>query len=396
MKKIIVFRNDLLYRSETFIKAQVLSLAHWHPILVGYQTVTDGLDLNGLDTRLAPGLTAGPWQRRNVRLRQWLGTAHPPTVQVLRSIGAGLIHVHFGTDAVDIWPSVRKLGVPLLVTLHGYDINVRRNWWETGHGGARQVLYPRRLLKLAAQPHVHFIAVSNAVRERAIAFGIPADKLTTSYIGVDVKCFQPGPIPLTERSKRILFVGRLVEKKGIEYLIRAFAKVTEFHPDAQLNIAGDGPLYGSLQTLSNSLGINVTFLGSLTSEHVKEEMQRARIFCLPSIAAANGDAEGLPIVLLEAGACGIPAVTSARGGNAEAVLDSKTGYCFPEKDVGTLANKLSALLSDDVTLIRLGLAAREHIARNFDIVECTQNLERIYDRVDQKMPIGGSIIERAK
>jgi glycosyltransferase involved in cell wall biosynthesis len=136
-----------------------------------------------------------------------------------------LLHAHFGVDAITAWPVAKALDLPMIVTLHGYDINICRKWWEAGYGGRVMRKYPSRLLDLAKEPRVRFIAVSEAVRRRAMSYGIPAEKLRVHYIGVDTKKFAPGDRSVVERERRVLFVGRLVEKKGYEYLIRASALV---------------------------------------------------------------------------------------------------------------------------------------------------------------------------
>jgi glycosyltransferase involved in cell wall biosynthesis len=107
----------------------------------------------------------------------------------------------------------------------------------------------------------------------------------------------------------------------------------------------------------------------------------ARLLCLPSITAANGDAEGLPIVILEAQASGTPVVTSARGGATEGIVDGETGLAFAEGDVDALAGHLRRLLRDDAMADAFAAAGPEHIARHFDIRNCSRRLERIYDRI---------------
>ena len=167
---------------------------------------------------------------------------------------------------------------------------------------------------MANRPRVSFIAVSEAIRSRAISFGIPESKIEVRYIGVDISKFTPGGRPLTKRERRALFVGRLVEKKGCEFLVRAFANVQEAVPNASLVIVGDGPLRDPLQSLANDLKIRVQFRGVLSGADVSRELHLARVFCLPSVTAANGDAEGFGMVLLGSQASGVPVVTSALGG----------------------------------------------------------------------------------
>jgi glycosyltransferase involved in cell wall biosynthesis len=234
---------------------------------------------------------------------------------------------------------------------------------------------------LAREPAVHFIAVSKAIRARAIEYGIPAEKVIVRYIGVDTSVFRPGPIPISERRKRILFVGRLVEKKGTEYLIRAFAQVRNKVIDAELVIAGDGPLRESLVALARSLNIPVDFRGAVSSDEVKQQMHQARVFCLPSIIAGNGDAEGLPIVILEAQASGVPVVTSAKGGVGEAVLHNDTGMVFEEGMVNMLTHHLTVLLNDADLATTFSARARIQVAAQFSLTSCSGTLETTYEEI---------------
>jgi glycosyltransferase involved in cell wall biosynthesis len=378
MKKVLIFRTELLSLSETFIKEQIISLSQWTPVLAGYRQIPKGLDLADVDIRILPGIDQGIYRRWWFRLCQWMGIAHTPTVHALRGVGADLVHVHFGTDAVDIWPSVRKLGSPTLITLHGYDINIYRKWWESGGGGVRRKRYPRQLLRLAREPSVHFIAVSKAIKERAIQFGIPPEKITVAYIGIDTNKFNLGPLPIANRRKRILFVGRLVEKKGPSYLVRAFARLSTCIPDVELIMIGSGPLRKELEHLATKLGVAPQFLGALTNEEVRQQMLCARVLCLPSITADNGDAEGLPIVILEALASGLPVITSARGGAGEAVKHGYNGLCFKERDLNDLCCHLSYLLSSP-EITNMSSAARSSVDQNMAISDCSEHLENIYD-----------------
>src|SRR5690606_30575934 len=141
-----------------------------------------------------------------------------------------------------IWPYVKQIGLPMLVTLHGFDISIKKEWWESGKRGRRKKAYPKRLLQLAQEPNVHFLAVSTAIKKRAVEFGIPEDKITISYIGVDTESIQPGSVTLTHRRNSILYIGRLVEKKGASYLVKAFAKVKAQVSDAELVTVRKGPL----------------------------------------------------------------------------------------------------------------------------------------------------------
>jgi glycosyltransferase involved in cell wall biosynthesis len=296
-------------------------------------------------------------------------------------LDADLIHVHFGIDAVDIWPAIRKLSLPMIVTLHGYDINISRAWWESGRGGWFRRRYPGQLLAIARDPRVYFVAVSEAIRKRAIEFGIPEEKIAVNYIGVDTGKFVRSGLPVTHRRKRILFVGRLVEKKGCIYLIRAFALVCKSIPDAELMIVGGGPLKGYLEKEAMALNLPVSFLGVLPSEGIKQQLADSRILCLPSVTAENGDAEGFGLVILEAQACGVPVVVSAIGGAKEGILNGQTGFDFAERDIEGLASKIVYMFSHDDVLQGMSDSAVSYVQKAFSIYPCTKALENYYSKV---------------
>ncbi|MDH2406106.1 glycosyltransferase [Bradyrhizobium sp. SSUT18] len=376
-KTVLVYRNELLPVSETFIKEQILALRDWRAVLVGRKKVNQ-LPLDSLDVRLIGPASTGLFDALLWKSQQALGVVPPHVKRVLARERPSLIHAHFGVDALDAWPLARALNLPMLVTLHGYDINTHREWWEAGKGGSDMHRYPTHLLELAKQPRVGFIAVSEAIRRRAIEFGIAAEKVFVRYIGIDSSRFAPGPVPIDQRPARVLFVGRLVEKKGCRYLIQAVAQVQENVPGCELIIIGDGPLREELEQLARSLRVSATFLGARSNGEVKHEMDNARVFCLPSVTAESGDAEGLPISILEAQASGIPVITSARGGVGEAVRDELSGLTFAEGDVSALASKLRAILVDDDRARELAAETARFVASSFDIRPLTAKLEALY------------------
>lgn len=386
MRTVLVYRSHLLPYSETFIKEQILAYKTWRGVLVG-RTFLHQLDLNGVEVRRLErqlrSVAARLYAKVQHRLRGsfWPGALREDWLAILRDEKPVLLHAHFGVDAVVAAPIARALGIPMVVTLHGYDINMHREAWENGKDRGFMRQYPRRLLELSATPGIHFIAVSDAIKERAIAFGIPASKLTTCYIGIDMSKFAPGPIPLSARRPRVLFVGRLVEKKGCEYLLRAMQVVKRQVHGAELTILGDGELRADLERLSHQLGIGADFVGAVPPDRVKAELDNARVLCLPSVHAADGDAEGFGLVLLEAQAAGVPVVSSAFGGAKEGLLHGKSGYHFEERDVSVMAGNLAEILTDRDKAADMGLAGRQFVASHFDIHRCTEMLEACYDRI---------------
>jgi glycosyltransferase involved in cell wall biosynthesis len=386
--KVLVFRSRALAGSETFIRTQLRTLQRWQGVLVAEQPVPGGLPLEDLDVRWLSPRVPLALRRLRRRVPGWREGAFAADVALLRAEQARLMHVHFGTDALEAAPLARALGLPMLVTLHGFDVHVRPEWWEAGHGGRLMRRYPERLRGIARQPGVRFVAVSHAVREGAIAFGLPPERVDVSPIGVDLSRAVRGLVPMADRPRRVLFVGRLVEKKGAEVLLRALADPRLAGVEAV--VIGEGPLLPALQAQASALGLaaRVRFAGALPHDEVLAEMARARVYCLPSVTAANGDAEGLNTTVIEAQAAGVPVVTSARGSTTEGLLDGVTGLAFAEHDATALAAALARLLDDAALAQRMADAGPLFVAEHFDARRCTARLEGLYDAARASMAVG--------
>jgi len=378
-RRVAIYRTQILPLSETFVRDQALALRRWQPVLVGEREVK-ALPVEGLPVHT--GFSAPPTlvQRALGLVSRGLGFAPPRMTGVMRQAAPSLIHAHFGFDGVEAWPIARRLGLPLLVTLHGSDITVRMDWFAQGRAGRRWQGYPARLARLAQEEKVTFIAISENIRQAALAAGLPDSRIVVRRIGIDRSRFAPGGVPVAQRRPVVLFLGRLVEKKGCIVLLEAFERVRARLPEAELVIGGDGPERAKLSARAASIG-GVRFVGAFTRNIATTLLAEARVFCLPSITAESGDAEGLPLVVLEAQASGVPVVTSARGGATEGIEDGVTGYAFGERDVAGLTERLMALLTDDALAARFSEAGPPFIAENHDLYRQTAQLEALYDRV---------------
>jgi glycosyltransferase involved in cell wall biosynthesis len=248
------------------------------------------------------------------------------------------------------------------------DATLRR----TIHGAA----FLRRrsaLLRAAAL----FLCASEHIRSRALARGYPQEKLLVLPIGVEVPSHQPSE----KREQVVLFVGRMVEKKGCMHLLRAWERVEAALPSAKLVLLGDGPLRASLERHALSRLRNVLFLGMRSHDDVRRWMRRAQIIAAPSIVAYNGDTEGLPTVLCEAQALGLPVVAFHGPGVEEAVAADETALLVPQRDEPALAEAIVGLLSNEELCATLAEAGRKRAARLFDLRKQTALLEDRYDEI---------------
>lgn len=359
---VLIFKETLLPLSETFIAAQAGHLTQFCPRYVGLGRVSPSLPFPDDSILLTDGIS------RNADLRQKLyrRTGFAPTFhKVAEEAGAVLVHAHFASGGRSALPLARHLRIPLLVTLHGSDVTTRMNFRD-------------RYERLWTDASL-FICVSEFIKSKALEAGFPEAKLFKLFIGIDRDVFRP---VATERDPNlVVFVGRLVEKKGCAYLLQAMSQMQKTHPHAKVVVIGDGPLRGSLESLARELNVSCEFLGSQPPSVVREWMSRARVFCVPSVTAADGDSEGLGMVFAEAQALGTPVVTFQNGGIPEIVLDEKTGLVAEEGDANGLAVRLSRLLEDDALWSRLSENGIAMIGERFDVRRQTSQLEALYGQV---------------
>ncbi|PDW03605.1 glycosyltransferase [Candidatus Viridilinea mediisalina] len=295
--------------------------------------------------------------------------------QALRTSQASLIHAHFGYTGVYALPLQSASGLPLVTTFYGADVSSipRSPQWHRSY----RKLFERGSLFLVEGSHL---------RDQLIALGCPAEKVKIQRIGVDLTQFSYRPSPPTNEAIRILMVGRLTEKKGVEYGIRAFAQVAAKHPKIELNIIGDGELRKKIQQLINRLKHNVRsrikLLGYVNYAAYAKEANQTHIFMAPSVTAKNGDSEGgAPTVLIEMQARGLPILSTQHADIPEVVVDGSSGYLVPERNPVALAEKLSALLETPEQWDILGQAGRVHVEQNHDIRKLAQELEAKYDQL---------------
>jgi colanic acid/amylovoran biosynthesis glycosyltransferase len=374
VKSVGIFRTAFPLKSETFIREQAGFLPTWHPHIITRRRESDaGFELTALG------------DERTARLQQLLWTVTRAPVffplDELRKIK--LIHAHFGFDAVMAQPLAERLGIPLIVTLHGCDATTDIKAFRRSSRLTEQWFsYKRPMLQKQAKA---FIAVSRFIEQELLKTGYPRDKVIQHYVGVDTEKFKP-VLKDASAKRYVLNVARHSEVKGVDDLVRAWALIASKHPDVEFWQVGDGELLASHQKLAADLGIadRVRFLGGLEHAKVLGLMQGAEIFSLSSYTTANGAREALGIVLNEASACGVPIVATRHGGIPEAVVHQETGLLCAERDVKNLAESIDALLADRALGRKFGERGREFVCEAFDLRKQCLALEKIYDGVIAK------------
>lgn len=391
MPPVLIYRDRLLPYSETFIPAQVEAMARYRGHYVGVTAQQPGIEL--ARDRLHLLETHVRWPQASKTAFRLIKRVPRNFLKALQAQSPRLIHAHFGPDGIFASHLAGKLQTPLIVTFHGYDatLALTPEQSEAGrHLGSqlhqllyhRGTFYKRRYVEQRSQLFAQadqIVAVSDCIRQQLIAQGCPDDKIKVHYIGIDRSKFEPNPA--TQREPVVLFVGRLVAKKGCTSLLSAMESVQSLHPGVRVVVIGDGPLRSQLEQQAQASRCSVEFLGAQPSAVVRDWMNRARIFCVPSQVTEQRDIEGLGMVFAEAQAMGLPVVSFASGGVPEVVRHGKTGLLAPEKDVEALGKALHRLLDDGELWEKMAIAGQRHIAENFDLAKNTPQLENIYDEV---------------
>jgi glycosyltransferase involved in cell wall biosynthesis len=358
---VVIFRYGMLPASETFIRNQGAALTRWRPAFLG-AVRADSVNAAESDLIAFPDGAGGRRKLsvtgESAALRRTVAGARPK-----------LIHAHFGGDGWIISRTAEQLGLPLVITLHGYDVTSL-----TFARGLRGLRY-RHNLRIAFDRAALIIAVSEHIRSRAIGLGADPAKVIVHHTGVAL----PPPVSAPTQEWDVLFVGRFVEKKGLDDLVEALGKLNDLRP--RVAFIGTGPLHDAIRARAGSLGLDATFLGYQEPDDVRRHMAASRVFASPSKTAPNGDTEGLPTTILEAASLGVPAVSTFHSGIPEAVVDGETGLLCAEGDRTALAANLRRVLTEPGLRDRLGRAARKHIEANFDLAKQTLLLEDLYDRL---------------
>jgi glycosyltransferase involved in cell wall biosynthesis len=364
---------------------QVHVVAPWHPL------VARGAEEHGVHFhfyRYAPlralnvfGYAAA--MRADVRVRGAAYLAAPLALAagwraaraVARRHRATVMHGHWVIPG-GVTAAMAAPALPLVISLHGSDVYLA------------ETLAPARFAARRAFRRAGFVtACSDDLAERAIALGADRARLETVPYGVDVERFRPDAavraarrheLGVGDRVPLLVSAGRLVRKKGFEYLIDALPHL----PGAVLAIAGDGTLDHELRERARTRAVaeRVRFLGNQPQDRVGEYLAAADIVCVPSVRDDSGNVDGLPNVVLEALASGTPLVTTAAGGIGAVVETGRTALVVPERDSAALAAAVVRLLDDPESGRRMGEAGRALVQARFGWPRVAERFVAAYDR----------------
>ena len=278
-----------------------------------------------------------------------------------------VIHSHWPFPHGAIAAVARRFGnAPIIANCHGAEFAL-----------ARRKAWIQPLLRAALEGSDRIVCNSSSTaNEVKILCGRHAQVIP---YGITVEVKPTRRKEPRDNTKRILFTGRLIQRKGVEYLIRALPRILERQP-VELKITGDGDQRAGLEALTASLGLNhvVEFLGFVSNDTLDRYYQGCDVYVNPSIVDDRGDTEGLGVGPIEAFAHGKPVVASAVGGIPDVVRDRVTGLLVPEKSPEHLAAAILELLEDSEYAAELARNGLQYSRERFDWGRITSDLEEVY------------------
>jgi glycosyltransferase involved in cell wall biosynthesis len=349
-RPVLVYRDRIGVASETeFLRRQYLGFRRLRPVWIGRTVLGDSQRVGASVIRIG-GV-------RSLMFRHF-GVAPPLDISIFEKV----VHAQFARGGALALPLARAMNARLVVTLHGGDVGKEKNW--------RHTVLARRWPEVIARTY-RFVCVSQAVAATAARRGVPECLLTALPIGVEI----PAAPPASPRDGTLLFAGRFVEKKGITVLADAMRRLRADGDTTKLVCAGDGPLRPVLETLRREIP-GVELVGWLAPPALAARMETALALVVPSVVADDGDAEGLPSVVVEAMARGCVVIGSNEGGIAEAVTHAQTGLLVEPRDANALAAAIHRLSSTPDTA-RLAHAAFLAAGEHFNAFRQSEALETI-------------------
>lgn len=361
---IVLTRANIV--SETFIAAHiellrsvncVLHQSDGQPAIAGNPVLSQSF-ASRLSRKLSRAVRHAPWQDEVDR-------GYAKAFYLAKS---DVVLAEYGVNGVLVMEACKKSGVPLVVHFHGYDAS-RYDVLKLMESKYR------RMFDVATA----CIVVSRVMEQSLLRLGCPQEKLVYFPCGVDFS--DRGDEVLRGDGKRLVAVGRFVEKKAPHLTIIAFARILERFPDAHLTMIGDGPLLPICRQISAGLGVGdaVRFLGAQPHTKVEAEMQLADIFVQHSTIASDGDSEGTPVAVLEAGSMGLPVVATRHAGIPDVVIDGQTGLLCKEGDVDAMAENVCKLLAQKDLRRQMGSQASRHVRRYYTLDKNISRLQLVLD-----------------
>lgn len=265
------------------------------------------------------------------------------------------IIAEYGPTAVSVLESCEKLNIRLIPHFHGFDV-YEKKIIETYIEGYKKLFEYAPVI----------VAVSHDMKKELCLIGAPADKIIVNPCGPDMRFFDIKP---DYNSNSFISIGRFVDKKAPYLTLMAFRKVVEKHPEMKLQMVGDGVLMNTCKNLCKKWNIekNVIFYGNIPHNEIVKLLKNSFCFVQHSIVADNGDSEGTPVSVSEAGAASLPVIATKHKGIGEVILNNQTGILVDEMDTNAMTEAMLKVAADRKLAQHLGEKSHKRIKKYFSM-----------------------------
>ena len=376
---IAVYTQRYLNRSMTFVYRQLLSVINEFDPIVLTSNKINNIEFFPFDRIFSKKISKLGIIYRVYKKSIGHFTAISPSQRkyfydIIRRNNVKLVHAHFGPSAIEILPVAKRLNIPLLVTFHGYD--------------ASSILEKKKYLNdlIEVFNYSSIVTVSNYMARKIQSLYFKELNCHIIYYGIDLSKF-----PFVERKPLVqkfkdreeilcLQISNFVEKKGHQFTIEAFSRLLKKYNRCRLILGGEGILLDKIKILTSKLGINdrVQFIGKVDPEDVYTYMKNADVFLHHSITASNGDQEGIPNVLMEAMATGLPVISTYHAGIPELVQDGINGFLVHEKDIEEYVGAMQRAWRSDS---EISYRAYRKVQKEFNIEIQSKKLIDLYKKI---------------
>jgi glycosyltransferase involved in cell wall biosynthesis len=364
MLKVLHYKSNFLNYSETFLKRLFDHHKQFEPV---------GMCINkqelSVDFPVCDAPKSGLKGLKNMlcfHLNQML-PFYEDTISIVKP---DIIHAHFGFDGYRMIKPSKKMDIPLVVSFYGSDVS--RLPSEFG--------WKRRYKKLTVHGD-QFIVISSLMKKQLVKLGFPPEKISIVRFGLNLKKFSFNQTWHSDAP--LMMAGRMVEKKGFIYALKAIKILSEQGKHVELDLYGDGVLRNELAKKATQWNIRhlIHFNGRQPIDEIRRAHRDHSALLVPSVTASDGDQEGIPNTLLEGMASGIPVVAANHSAIPEAVNHKKTGLLIPERDAEALAQMIKIVKKAEMDIAILRENARKKIEREYGMDRMVEEVEAVYQKV---------------
>ncbi len=363
MLKVLHYKSNFLNYSETFLKRLFDHHKQFEPVgmCINKQELSVDFPVYKAPKRGLKGLK----NTLSFHLNQML----PFYEDTISLVKPDIIHAHFGFDGYRMIKPSRKMKIPLIVSFYGSDVSRLSSEFD----------WKRRYKKLATRGD-QFIVISDLMKKQLVKLGFPPEKVSTIRFGLDLNKFSFNQFWCPDAP--LMMAGRMVEKKGFIYALKAIKILAEQDNHVELDLYGDGILRNELGKKASHWNINhlIHFKGRQPIDEIHRAHRDHSALLVPSVTASDGDREGIPNTLLEGMASGIPVIAADHSAIPEVINHKKTGLLVPEKDAEVLAEMIKTVKKGkmDITLLREN--ARKKVEREYGMDRMVEEVEAVYQK----------------